>query len=59
MIKRLEYVSCKRPRDLMLFRLEKAPGDLTNVLKYLMGGSEADGAWLFPVIPRNRKRGTN
>lgn len=60
MIKRLEHLSCERSRDLMLFRLEKAQGeDLINAFKYLMGRSEADGAWLFSVIPRNRKKGTN
>ena len=30
---------------------------IINVYKYLMGGSQVDGARLFLVVPHNRARG--
>jgi len=36
---------------------EKARGDLIYVYKYLMGGTKADGATLFSVVPSERQKG--
>ena len=41
-------------RDVELFSLEKTEGNLSNVYKYLIGGSQVDGSVLFSVVPSNR-----
>ncbi|GAB0176231.1 hypothetical protein GRJ2_000088300 [Grus japonensis] len=47
----------KRLRELGLFSLEKAQGDLINVYKYLVEQSKEDGVKLFSVVPTDRTRG--
>lgn len=44
----------ERLRELRVFSLEKAQGDLTNVCKYLEGGYIEDGARLFSKVPSDR-----
>ncbi|KAK4814011.1 hypothetical protein QYF61_004641 [Mycteria americana] len=64
MIKGLEHLSYEEwLRELGLFSPEKRRlggawgGDLINVYKYLMRGSEEEGARLFSAVPTDRTRG--
>jgi len=57
MMRGLEHLSYEeRLRELGLFSWEKAERDLINVHKCLKDGCQVEGAKLFSVVPRDRKR---
>lgn len=58
MVKVLEHLSYERMREMKLFRLEKAQGDLINAFKYPRGRNE-DVARLSSVLSSKKKRGTD